>query len=1261
MRNLRKYVAPYSPGGYGRRPRHKPRRDQHPRRNPRTRRRNPMKRAALEKAIEKLHNLGLDAVTIQQLSSDLSHNQVDASQAKYLLDWWIARLSLLRLEEESLTPKEENALIEVISNYGNSYKVRLPLTEHQYSYSLQHPDEKVKKTMDSHALSLDGELKIENYGSLRHFVHLATTNTYFSFPWPKVLHRVYFTIPEKAYREASDELWLGKLAKRRMPLTKSIHGFEEKDPAMKLLRGAYIADPADSELETQIPLALISKVDETRRPSDMIEFLTDIEANVVTDRIFTPEYHEPFMTFADGKSWVVVNRDDYAAGGRSLSDCGSGQYNSHAIAIISLREPVPNTEPQQYKAQINAEIVFPSDTPINAGYNELKTRVGVCNQLRGFGNSKPISRWHPYIIPLLKEGWITHFVIPRYEGHIDVAPGEFGIFWPSIDLTNSQIESLKETSDYLFDANKFYKRFQELNYPWDLKEQIIDGIEFPISYVIEQLEELTEETTYGRASGGWKIVKAAIKRGVAGKKAGNLTPELAELLDLAEQRMLHTETPSRVVTQLSTAGAELSTPQIYQRLKAKLEQDEDRLADRRALPRRADRSAMWDVVMISLQRKIERGDEDLESLLEVSRELLLQGISGTELLRIGVTLSISRTLQLLQEYIEKSVWPRHPSDGGVVSEEPYNKLEHWYIIINTLRNMVKLNQDMEPLLPAIKEIILVIDRDQDPFSAASDLAALPVTLTEEEIIYVFLDQDIYQGRSHAALVSLKRKLETGSRKSMTKMLRAAQMFLSRVKDPHIAREALDTVELPMKDVIAAIEAKSLNMTIRKTALKTLQKRVNRGNKYLRARAVAALENLLLRTKNKNLITSILDVFNGHQQKNHMISFFIRNRIEWVSHPKNYNFLIDMLVRMSSGSGTSWSSKIMDSPTFHLYRELAQGKLVTVKDDGHEIVLRIIYEMHFDKSSMKAVRLLLEAVLDRIIADPEKLTRKLCNWYQEEYIPGSGGWGSSGHTTHRGFSNIIPLSRKLEKQFKALGRIAREGDRSYQAASQDCYLDLVLTIASKMPSSDKKKLFKIVSPFIKDMVMEEDSMFKKSIGRYLGYSNRRRNPIDTSGLICDFCGGIEVIEIHNTRPIQLGGRLRTQHMSCSSCSQLVATRNIRGLISLAANMLPPEIRRQVRIHFREVFQLFFGNLLDTFTIAPSHIFDLQMLRARSLNQKCSIRSGHPALGACNDLAYIEIDLDGWKKACMVCATDALGADEISQILMHPDIRNLRNGE
>jgi hypothetical protein len=124
---------------------------------------------------------------------------------------------------------------------------------------------------------------------------------------------------------------------------------------------------------------------------------------------------------------------------------------------------------------------------------------------------------------------------------------------------------------------------------------------------------------------------------------------------------------------------------------------------------------------------------------------------------------------------------------------------------------------------------------------------------------------------------------------------------------------------------------------------------------------------------------------------------------------------------------------------------------------------------------------------------------------------------------------------------------------------------------------------------------------------------RQNPLDARGIICDFCAKPGVIQLHTCNPFPMGNRLRSQFMSCEPCSQFIANRNLRALVTQGANMLPASVpRREARMIFRNLYSQFFANLLDTREIEPWHIFDLQMLRARSRDIKCELRNRHPHL-------------------------------------------------
>jgi len=168
----------------------------------------------------------------------------------------------------------------------------------------------------------------------------------------------------------------------------------------------------------------------------------------------------------------------------------------------------------------------------------------------------------------------------------------------------------------------------------------------------------------------------------------------------------------------------------------------------------------------------------------------------------------------------------------------------------------------------------------------------------------------------------------------------------------------------------------------------------------------------------------------------------------------------------------------------------------------------------------------------------------------------------------------------------------------------------------------------------------------------------KNPLDTKGIVCDFCGGTGVSHIFTCKPLHIGGRTRSQFMGCDSCSNLVINRNLQKLTRQAANLLPIKVQKMAREHFKNLYLQMFINLIDTREIEPSHIFDLHMLRPSDPSIKCEVRTGHPVIGSCGDLAYVGVFYENsWQKSCMICATGVLKLDEIKQIILHPDIRSL----
>ena len=412
-------------------------------------RQNPLKSKVLDKKLKKLERLGLDKDTAQELRTDLSAEFADPTQAIYILDWWAARLTLQKMINES-NPKLVDKYATELSNYANKYQV------------------------DPYELSLDDELQIDHYGTLRHFIHLSQTNPYFRISWPK-LHRIIYTEMGLAlYRQG--RYHRPRIEKEVLGVVRQwdsqTKGHSPKE-AVKILRGRHLSDSPAVQDQTRIPKEDIVRVEATGKPSDLIEFLKDVEANIVTRREFIPAVHEPFLSFDDGKDWVIIRKQDISAEGMSLSDCGQPENSGRAV-LLSLREPIPGTEYR--RALLKAEVVFPSRIGYTPKISELQQSMGVVNQLRGFGNSKPDPELHKYIVALLEEGWIGHLVEP------DFSPKAI---FDLEDLSPADRRKLHKTSKALFDTKLFFDKFKTLSYPARIREQLIDKIELPVKHILE--------------------------------------------------------------------------------------------------------------------------------------------------------------------------------------------------------------------------------------------------------------------------------------------------------------------------------------------------------------------------------------------------------------------------------------------------------------------------------------------------------------------------------------------------------------------------------------------------------------------------------------------------------------------------------------------------------------------------------------------------------------------------------------------------------
>lgn len=180
---------------------------------------------------------------------------------------------------------------------------------------------------------------------------------------------------------------------------------------------------------------------------------------------------------------------------------------------------------------------------------------------------------------------------------------------------------------------------------------------------------------------------------------------------------------------------------------------------------------------------------------------------------------------------------------------------------------------------------------------------------------------------------------------------------------------------------------------------------------------------------------------------------------------------------------------------------------------------------------------------------------------------------------------------------------------------------------------------------------------------------QQNPLDTGGIICDFCGNGGAIKLYTISPtIMIGNIPRSQFVACPTCTILMDSRDIQTLAETAGKLVPVplkavgvakmEFRKKVRRHFLKLYGEIFQNLVDSRKLEPSHIFDLHVARATSKHRKCEFRTGHLLLGSCADIAYFEVDAgNGWRKGCLVCITQVLGFNRVNEIIGSPRLREL----
>ena len=127
---------------------------------------------------------------------------------------------------------------------------------------------------------------------------------------------------------------------------------------------------------------------EFKKIEDSISEKQESERRVVTPS--PDDEDEIFMSFPDGWKWFHLKRASCSAEAKAMGHCGNSPRATSDDTILSLRQPVKKAG----KTYWSPHLTFILDA------ND------VIGEMKGRNNNKPTSRYHPYIIALLKDNRI---------------------------------------------------------------------------------------------------------------------------------------------------------------------------------------------------------------------------------------------------------------------------------------------------------------------------------------------------------------------------------------------------------------------------------------------------------------------------------------------------------------------------------------------------------------------------------------------------------------------------------------------------------------------------------------------------------------------------------------------------------------------------------------------------------------------------------------------------------------------------------------
>ena len=134
---------------------------------------------------------------------------------------------------------------------------------------------------------------------------------------------------------------------------------------------------------------------------------------------------EPFIVFDDGWAWYMIREGGSVQEAKAMRHCGNG-VGSEGDRLLSLREPIRKGDLLFWKPHLTFIL-----------------NNGVLGEMKGYANTKPDSRYHPYVESLLE-----HKVVREVRGGSYLPKNNFSFS----DLTSEgKIRVLEKKPDLLFD------------------------------------------------------------------------------------------------------------------------------------------------------------------------------------------------------------------------------------------------------------------------------------------------------------------------------------------------------------------------------------------------------------------------------------------------------------------------------------------------------------------------------------------------------------------------------------------------------------------------------------------------------------------------------------------------------------------------------------------------------------------------------------------------------------------------------------------